>query len=82
MSFSENVVVTETSYQMLEEGEGLTSFNVDRSANVSVEKKYNESFQDVYFLRIRERNFWSTLVLIAVHVLESKVLTRKGTTFG
>ena len=57
MSFSENVVVTETSYQMLEEGEGLTSFNVDRSANVSVEKKYNESFQDVYFLRIRERNF-------------------------
>ena len=57
MSFSENVVVTETSYQMLEEGEGLTSFNGDRSANVSVEKKYNESFQDVYFLRIRERNF-------------------------
>ena len=57
MSFRENVVVTETSYQMLEEGEGLTSFNVDRSATVSVEKKYNESFQDVYFLRIRERNF-------------------------
>ena len=49
--------MTETSYQMLEEGEGLTSFNVDRSATVSVEKKYNESFQDVYFLRIRERNF-------------------------
>ena len=59
MSFSENVVVTETSYQMLEEGEGLTSFSVDRTANVSVEKKYNESFQDVYFLRIRERNFFS-----------------------
>ena len=57
MSFRENVVVTETSYQMLEEGEGLTSFNVDRSATVSVEKKYNESFQDVYFLRTRERNF-------------------------
>ena len=57
MSFRENVVVTETSYQMLEEGEGLTSFNVDRSATVSVEKKYNESFQDVYFIRIRERNF-------------------------
>ena len=57
MSFSENVVVTETSYQMLEEEEGLTSFNEDRSTNVSVEKKYNESFQDVCFLRIRERNF-------------------------
>ena len=31
--------MTETSYQMLEEEEGLTSFNEDRSANVSVEKK-------------------------------------------
>ena len=26
------------------------SFNEDRSANVSGEKEYNESFQDVYFL--------------------------------
>ena len=35
-------------------GKGL---NVHRSANVSGEKEYNESFQDVYFLRIRQRNF-------------------------
>ena len=44
-SFSENVVVVETSYQMLEvfflflrSGEGLTSFNLDNSANFSCEK--------------------------------------------
>ena len=44
MSFSENVVVSETSYQMLEvlslwPGEGLTSFNKDNSANLSGEKR-------------------------------------------
>ena len=44
MSFSENVVVSETSYQMLEvlslwPGEGLTSFNKNNSANLSGEKR-------------------------------------------
>ena len=52
-----------TSYQMLEvlsflqSGEGLTSFINDNSANFSGDKKYNEEFQGVYFLSIREKRF-------------------------
>ena len=51
-SFSENVEVTEMSYQMLEvlafcnrERSQLTSFNNDNSAYFSGEKKYNEDFR-------------------------------------
>ena len=61
-SFSESVVVAGTRYQMcnrrfsiLQPGEVLSSFNNDKSANFSGEKKYNEEFQGVYILRIREK---------------------------
>ena len=61
-SFSESVVVAGTSYQMcsrrfsiLQPGEILSSFNNDKSANFSGEKKCNEEFQGVYILRIREK---------------------------
>ena len=61
-SFSESVVVAGTSYQMcnrrfsiLQPGEVLSSFNNDKSANFSGEKKCNEEFQGVYILRIREK---------------------------
>ena len=50
--------------------EGLTSVNTDNS----VQKKCNEAFQGVYFLRIREKNLKSHLVLVVVLVRESKVL--------
>ena len=59
-SFSENVVVAETSYQnvrsfiVLQTVEGLTS-NKGKSANVSCENKYSEAFQGVHFLKIREK---------------------------
>ena len=64
-SFSERVVVAETSYQILdvlefcnrERAKYATSFNNDNSANFSGEKKYNEEFQGVYFLTIPEKTF-------------------------
>ena len=56
-------MVVETGYQMLEVlslevlwlGEGFTSFNKGNSTNFSGEKKFNEAFQSVYFLRIRRK---------------------------
>ena len=61
-SFSENVVLAGTSYQMLEvqsfrSTEGLTSFNKDNSTIFSNDKKkkYNEAFCGVYFLRIGKK---------------------------
>ena len=40
---------------ILRSREGLTFFNVDKSVIFSNERKYNEAFRDVYFLRIREK---------------------------
>ena len=57
-SFSENVLVAETvviSFIILRKGEGLTSFHEDNSAHSFGEKKYNEDFRGVYFLRLREK---------------------------
>ena len=62
-SFSVNVLVAGTSYQMLEvlsflqSGEVLTSFINDNSVNFSGDKKYNEEFRGDYFLTIREKRF-------------------------
>ena len=58
-SFSENVIVAEKSYKMLESffdrERAVTSFTTDRSANFLGEKKrYNEAFRDL-FLRTREK---------------------------
>ena len=50
----------------------LTSFNIDNSTIFSDEKKYNEAFRSVYFLRIREKNFKLNVVLVIVLVLKSK----------
>ena len=51
-----------TSYQMLEvlefcnrERAQPASFNNDNNAHFSGKKKYNEEFQGVYFLTIREK---------------------------
>ena len=61
-SFSEEVVVAGTSYQMLESfsillsGEGLTSCSINNPANFFGEKNYNEAFRGVYFcLRTRAK---------------------------
>ena len=43
------------SFMILRSREGLTFFNVDKSVIFSNERKYNEAFRDVYFLRIREK---------------------------
>ena len=45
------------SFIILRSREGLTSFNIDNAAIFSKEKKYNEAFRGVYFLRIREKTF-------------------------
>ena len=56
-SLVENVVVGETSYQLLEvffilrSVEGLTFFNKANSANFSGDSKYNEAVRCCYFLR-------------------------------
>ena len=63
VSFSQSVVVAETSYQnnvrsfiILRLGEGLISSNKGNSANFSGEKKYKWSIiWGVYFLRICEK---------------------------
>ena len=80
-SFSENVVVAGTSYEMLEvlafcnwERAHATSFNNDNSANFFGEKKYNEEFRDVYFLTTRQKNFKRNLILVVVLFRESKGL--------
>ena len=39
----------------MQSGEVLTSFNNDSSAIFSGEEKYNEEFQGVYFMTIREK---------------------------
>ena len=51
-SFSKNVVVAKTSYEMLDYFAIDTWFNLlqkDNSVNFSSEKKYDEAFQDVFF---------------------------------
>ena len=63
-SFSKNVVMTETSYQMLEvlrTREGLTSFNIDNSAIFSNEKR---SFPGCLFLENTRKNVKLNLVLV------------------
>ena len=70
-------MVAETSLQMLQVlafaiGKGLNLFpNKYNSANFSGETRNNEASQDVYFLRIRAKNFTSNLVLVVVLVFES-----------
>ena len=60
-SFSENVEVAETSYQMLEvlsicdRGEGVTSSTKGNSAKFSSEKWSNEAFRRVHIFRIGEK---------------------------
>ena len=56
--------MAETSYQIsgfiiLQSREAFISFNIESSAIFSNEKKYNEAFQGVYFLRIREKTLSS-----------------------
>ena len=41
----------------------------------SVNQEYNEAFQGVNFLRIREKKIQSNLVLVVILVLESKGLS-------
>ena len=60
------------SFIILRSGEGLSSFNKNNRANFSGEKKENEAFQGIYFLRICEKNLKSNVVLVLV--LESKGL--------
>lgn len=50
--FCENVVAVETTYPQMLDRDGLTSFNLD---NTDREKRHNEAFQGVYFMRVRER---------------------------
>ena len=59
---------------ILRSGEGLTSFNKNNRANFSGEKKGNEAFRGIYFLRICEKYLKSNVVLVVVLVLESKGL--------
>ena len=62
-SFSENVVLVNTSYEVSQVlfsflfrlGDGLTSFNQDKSANLFGVTMYNEAIWGVYYLRIREK---------------------------
>ena len=42
-------------FSILQSGEVFSSFNNDKSANFSDEKKYNEEFRGVYFLTIRKK---------------------------
>ena len=51
-----NEISNVRSFIILRSREGLTSFNIDNAAIFSKEKKYNEAFRGVYFLRIREKN--------------------------
>ena len=82
MSFSENVVVAETSYKnvrsfiILRLGKGLTSFNKDNSANFLDEKKSTVKFSGVAILENRPRNFKSNLAPLVVLELESKGLQK------
>ena len=59
-SFSEcrsggNKLSNVRNFSILQSGEVLSSFNNDKSANFSDEKKYNEEFRGVYFLTIRKK---------------------------
>ena len=73
-SFSENVQVAETSYQMLEILKVFYVRGLKTVLTFSVNQKYNEAFRGVYFLRIREKKIQSNLVLVVILVLESKGL--------
>ena len=54
-------------------GEGLTSFNKDKSANFFEKKKYNEAFRGIYFLfESTRKNFKSNLVHVVILLLESQ----------
>ena len=74
-SFSESVVVAGTSYQMLEV---LAFCNLERAQPPSITitvltflvKK--SEIREIYFLTVREKTLKSNLVLVVVHVLESK----------
>ena len=80
MSFSENVVVTETSFKVLE----ILSFCGREMAYAPsvkitvpifwVKNKCNEAFRGVYNWRILEKNFKSNPVLVVVLVQESEGL--------
>ena len=53
-------------------GKGLTFFPINITVLIFlVKKRYDEAFRDVYFLRIRAKNFKSNLVLVVVLVFES-----------
>ena len=78
-SFSKNVVVAKTNYQMLK----ILSFSDRKRASLPsteisvltfVVKKKNEAFQGVYFQRIGEKIKKLNVVLLVVLVLESKAL--------
>ena len=64
-SFSKNFVAAKTSYryEMLEvllfcdRLRGLTCFKKITVLTFLVKKKYDEAFRDVFFLRIRQKNF-------------------------
>ena len=77
-SFSESVVVAGTSYQMLKV---LAFCNLERAQPPSititvltflVKKSAMKNSGKIYFLTIREKTLKSNLVLVVVHVLESK----------
>ena len=63
------------SFSVLQSGEVLSSFNNDKSANFSGEKKFSEEFRGVYFLTIRGKTLIkSNLVVLVVPDLKSKGL--------
>ena len=61
------------SFIILLSGEGLTSFSINNRTNFFGEKKLNEAFLFVFFLRTR-KNLKLNLVLTLVLVLKSEAL--------
>ena len=63
---AENELSNVRSFTILRSGEGLTSFNIDNSANFSNEKKYNGAFCGVHFLRIHDRVQRNSFLQLAI----------------
>jgi len=81
--FSENVIVTETSYKLsnarrfviLGSRVGVHLHATSFKKNFSGVKRENEAFQDVYIFRIHtQKNFKSNIVFMVNLILESKGL--------
>lgn len=53
---------------------GLTSFSKNNSANYRCKKTYDEAFRGIYVFEDTRKNVKLNLVLVVVHILESKSL--------